>query len=331
MSGDDAQATDPVGGVEGVPPGMLVGVLGGGGFGRGIALQASRQGNTVRLWSRRPGGIDLPGVEATDDLSRVAEADLLFLAVPSTVTVPVAEQLARVLDGRHRVVHVSRGLVGGELQTVSHVLRQRTAARRLGALAGPLSATSLAEGNLGGGVVGSHFPEVPEAARRALGSGSLRLYATDDLVGVEFASAMVGLLAVATGYALELGFGPNAISVLVTRGMAEAARLGQAVGAREATFRGLAGMGDFLSVVAGDPRPEVELGRALARGMRIDDALATGEANIEGVRIARQVVSFAARVAVPVPMTEVVSLVISGELSGDDAVQRLLARPVDEE
>jgi len=308
-----------------------VGVIGGGGFGRGLALQAARGGHEVRLWSRRAASLRLDGVEVTADLARAAEPELLLLAVPSTAAEEVADRLATLLDGRHRVVHVSRGLIGPELHTVSQVLRERTACRRLGALAGPLSAASLADGTPGGGVVGSHFPEVPAAARRALGGQALRLYATDDLVGVEVASAMVGLLAVATGYALALGFGPNAIAVLVTRGMAEAARLGAALGADRETFRGLAGMGDFLSVVAGDPRPEVDLGRALAAGARLEDAIDAGGANVEGVRIARQVVAFAARVAVPVPMTEVVSLVISGELSGDDAVQRLLARPVDEE
>lgn len=304
-----------------------IAIVGGGAFGRALAIAAARSGADVVLWSRRD--VALPaGVVRTTSLADVARADLLFVSVPSSHVEKVAAELGAHLEGRHLVVHVSRGLVGEGLLPVSRVLRTATAARRVGCLAGPLGAAALAEGLPGGGIVGTEFPDVSDGVRAAIGGKALRLYETEDVTGVEVASAMVGLLALALGFARELGFGPGTLAVLMTRGMAEAARVGVALGGEERTFSGVAGFGDLMAASFGDGRPEVALGAALAQGRSLLEAAAATGTHVEGVEIARRVSAFAARRRIETPISDAIAAVVGGQLSPKDALDRLMARRV---
>ena len=306
---------------------MTVAVVGGGSFGRGLALCVAREGRPVVLWSRQRREIDAAGVRTTTDLSEVADAELVFLAVPSVHVGTLAVELGAHLDGSHLLVHVSRGLIGHELETLTHLLRETTPVRRVGALAGPLVARALIEGHPGGGIVGSLFPEVADAVCDAIAGKHLRIYRTDDVVGVEVASAMVGLMALALGYAQGLGFGPSTLAVLGTRGLAEAARVGVARGADERTFAGLAGAGDLMAAVAGDGRPEVEFGRALAEGHPLEEAAKRAGAYVEGSSIAGQVAVFAERSGFKAPICAVLARLIQGTVTGERVIAELMARP----
>jgi glycerol-3-phosphate dehydrogenase (NAD(P)+) len=311
---------------------MRVGVVGGGTFGLGLARAAERVGNDVVLMSRRSAA--LPKSERltpTHALADVKRCELIIVAVPSTHVRDLARELCHHVDGSHLVVHVSRGLVGEELRTVTQVLREETAARRLGCLAGPLHARALIEGTPGGAIVGSPFPEVGDALRTAIAGPSMRVYQTEDVLGVEYASAMVGLLALALGYTQQLGFGPGALSVMMTRGMAESARLGGSLGGEERTFAGMAGVGDLMSAAFGDERPEVKLGRALARGASRDEAAREANAYIEGVSIARRLSAHAARRGIDTPIIDVLAEILDGRLTPSDALARLMARRVHRE
>ena len=266
MSG---QATKSAGdhGADGLP---RVGVVGGGGFGRAMARALHRNGRHVVLWSRQKTPSE--HVTVTTDLADLADAELIFFAVPSPHVDATATALGAHLNGSHLLVHVSRGLVGEELATLSQVLKVRTPCRRIGALAGPLDAEALADGEPTGAIVGTRFPEVTAAVREALDTDSLRTYESRDIVGVEIASAVVGYLALAVGVGRELQISPATVAVLLTRGMNEATRWAPTLGADPSTFYGLAGQGDLLSVMGGDVRPEVRLGRALARGADLSTA-----------------------------------------------------------
>ncbi len=148
---------------------VRVGVLGGGGFGQGLAAAAARARNDVLLWSRSER--ELPGgVGSTRDLAALAECDVLFLAVPSGYVEALSTELGTHLDGSHVLVHVSRGLVGAQLGTLSQLLRTTTPCRRVGALAGPLIAEALVSGAPSGAVVGTRFPEVANLVRDAIAS-----------------------------------------------------------------------------------------------------------------------------------------------------------------
>lgn len=310
---------------------MRVGVYGGGGFGVALAKASVRAGHSVKLISRRDpfaGEAAPERLEVVADAAQLADAELVFVASPSVHVEEVATKLGRHLDGRHYVVHVSRGLVGEGLEPVSHVLRRLTPVRRIGCLAGPVSADCLAEGQPGGGIVGTEFPEVADAVRDAIAGPMLRLYQTDDLVGCETSSALVGLLALALGYAIEMGFGPSTRAVLMTRGMAEAARIGVSLGGEERTYAGMAGFGDLLSAVAGDERPEVRLGRAIARGLSLEDAAKEANAYVEGIVIARRIQRHAARRGIDVPISETMADLLEGGTSSREALAKLMNRKV---
>jgi glycerol-3-phosphate dehydrogenase (NAD(P)+) len=306
---------------------VTVAVVGGGGFGRGLALAAAREGRPVVLWSRQPRELDAPGVRSTTHLADLADAELVFLAVPSVHVRALAVELGTHLDGSHLLVHVSRGLIGEQLETLTQLLREVTPVRRVGALAGPLVAKALIEGQPGGGIVGSLFPEVADAVCHALAGKRLRIYRTDDVVGVEVASAMVGLMALGLGYAQGMGFGPGTLAVLGTRGLAEAARVAVARGADERTFAGLAGAGDLMAAVAGDGRPEVEFGRALAEGRPVEEAAARAGAYVEGSSIAAQVAAFAGRTGIEAPVSTALAKLIRGTITGEKVIAELMARP----
>jgi glycerol-3-phosphate dehydrogenase (NAD(P)+) len=306
-----------------------VAVLGGGGFGRGLATAAAKNGRRVLLWSRSGRALDQEGVELTRELGDLAEAELIFVAVPSAHVSDLLSNLGRHLHGGHLLVHVSRGLVSGprgELHTLSQLLRSETPCRRVGALAGPLVAEALLEGLPGGGVVGTRFPEVAASVREALEGPMLRIYETRDVLGVEVASAMVGLLTLVAGYVKGRHLGPAALAVLATRGIAEAARIGSTIGADERTFSGLAGVGDLIAAVSGDDRPEIRLGQALAKGAPLEDAAKGAGAHIEGLAIARQAGDYAGRLGMEAPISDTVAAVIEGRIGVDEALERLMAR-----
>ncbi|MGB1700915.1 MAG: NAD(P)-binding domain-containing protein, partial [Nannocystaceae bacterium] len=183
---------------------MQVGVIGGG-FGYGLAMAVARGGHEVTLCTRRSFEKLAPRVSVTDSLSEALAHELVYLAVPSPSLEKILDELVHVVDGRHRLVHVSRGLIGAELQTLCQVLVQRTSARRVGVLAGPLSDAVLRDGNPGGGVVASDYPEVIRYVRETLGGPRLRIYGSADRQGVEVGAAMTGILLFALGFGAGMG------------------------------------------------------------------------------------------------------------------------------
>jgi glycerol-3-phosphate dehydrogenase (NAD(P)+) len=165
----------------------------------------------------------------------------VFFAVPSPVMPELAAELGEHLSGAHFLVHVSRGIVGEELMTLSQVLRTRTPCRRVGALVGPLVAQALIDGAPGGGLVASRFPEVKAAVREAL--GGTRCGSTGPTIssGRSSRRRRSGCWRWRWGFARGVGLGPATLAVMASRGMAECARIGVHLGGRAETFAGLAG------------------------------------------------------------------------------------------
>ena len=253
-----------------------VAIVGGGGFGSALARAVRRGGRDAILWSRSGSADADEAVQVTDDFASLTPCELILIAVPSPHVRRLATQAGRHLDGRHLLVHVSRGLEGEELTPLSQVLRDVTPCRRVGVLAGPLIAEALNSGTPSGAIVASPFAEVRDSASQALASSSLRVYQTHDLLGVELASAMIGVLGLAAGIAKGAGGGPASLAIVMARGFAEATRLVKHVGADPESLTGLAGLGDAMAIAAGDDRPELRVGTAIAEGLPIDEAIARG-------------------------------------------------------
>jgi glycerol-3-phosphate dehydrogenase (NAD(P)+) len=314
-----------------------VSVVGGGAWGVALAAAAAGAGSDVLLYSRRGREIETHGVTVTRSLADVGKhGALIILAVPSGVARVVARELGDHVDGHHQIVHGVRGLVsvppppigGPELATVSAVLRDETPAHRFGALGGPVLTEELAAGAPSVMVVASRYPDVIAAVRAAFSAPSLRLYSTDDLVGLEWASALTGVLAVAVGYARGVGLGGGLISAFVTRGVHEAARVAGAAGAEERTFTGLGGFGDILATLAEEARPEVRLGEAIARGETIERALTAIGQRIEAIELAPKVAQFAKHHRVESPILQAVAHGILAQKPPQDLVQQLMTAPL---
>ncbi len=304
-----------------------VAVIGAGTWGLALASAAARAGSEVRLFSRR-GEVKAPaGVRLTQDLAdAVRGARLVVLTVPSTVAAEVARSLGDHLDGRHLVVHGVRGLAGseGDLATIADIVRRETPARRIGALGGPALTEDLLAGTPGVLVCASAYQEVNDAAMRAFGSRTLRLYSTNDLRGLEWASALVGCLAVGIGYAQALDLSPGLVAAVIARSMAEASRIAAAAGGEERTLLGLAGYGDLLACIAQKERPEVKVGASLARGVPLQKAVADAAVRVEAVELIPRVVAWTQAHEVRAPIFASLDLLLRGEATPERLVDDLM-------
>jgi len=242
--------------------------------------------------------------------------------VSSTEVRNRARVLGECIDGRHFLVHAIAALEADSNRRVSEVLREETPARQIGALAGPALPFDLVERQVASMVVASQFEAVVAEGRRLLGVPPvLRVYGGADLVGVELAAALAGAHTVALGMAdaLEVGAGPRA--VMMTRAVAEASRLGVAIGAEARTFSGLAGLGNLLvrsSLGPSNRSRDYQAGLALGREGAVPQHI-----RAEGVRAAAAAVDLAQRVAVRMPLLRAVGAVAAGAVSPADAGKRV--------
>jgi len=199
------------------------------------------------------------------------------------------------------------------------------ALERSGPLSGPSFALEVARG-LPTALTVAGPPSICDRVTEALHGGALRVYSTDDVIGVEIGGAVKNVLAIATGISDALELGLNARAALITRGLAEMTRVGVALGARAETFMGLTGVGDLILAASGELSRNRGVGLALGRGMSTAAALAELGHVAEGVRSAQAVVGRARAAGVEMPIAEAVCAVLDGKLSAPQALNRLLAR-----
>ncbi len=311
-----------------------VSIIGGGAWGIALAAAAARAGTNVLLYSRRAAGGDgsLPsGVAATSSLAHAAKhARLLVLAVPSGAAAEVSRELGDHTDGAHYVVHGVRGLWGDALATISEVVREETPVRRVGALGGPALSDDLHHGRPSVIVCGSHFPEVIEHFTKTFTSPTLRVYPTNDLVGLEWASALVGGLTIAVGFAQGIGMSAGLVAAFISRSVGEASRIAAAAGGEEKTLLGLAGYGDLLASTSQVERPEVILGRELAKGVKLEGAMAAAKLRVEAIELVPRIVAFAERNKVRAPIFKALGDGILGGKGAEAILKDLMSQPIAE-
>jgi glycerol-3-phosphate dehydrogenase (NAD(P)+) len=200
------------------------------------------------------------------------------------------------------------------------------AGARFGALSGPSFAEEVAQGKPCALTLASSDARFARESAERLHGGRLRVYFTTDLVGVEIGGAVKNVMAIAAGISDGLGLGLNARAALITRGLAEIARLGAALGARPETIMGLAGVGDLILTATGDLSRNRRVGLELARGKPLEAILRDLGHIAEGVHSAREVARLAAAQGVDMPVSEAVNAVLDGKVSPAAAVEQLLAR-----
>ena len=210
---------------------------------------------------------------------------------------------------------------------MAHEIRAQVAPNLIaGALSGPSFAHEVARGQPAALVAASQHAAVRDALVAAFHSPTLRVYASDDVVGVEVGGAVKNVLAIATGLCDGLGLGLNARAALITRGLAEMTRLGVALGANAQTFTGLSGLGDLVLTATGDLSRNRQVGLALARGKTLLEAVAALGHVAEGVYCARTIVQRAARLGVEMPISAAVVALLDGKATASQAVAALMER-----
>ena len=318
---------------------MDVVVVGGGSWGTGFACVLRHRGHDVTLACRDPDqaraiaktgrnprylrNVDLAGITAAPiDEAPIADADLVVLAVPSRAFAEVAA----ALQGDAPVLSLTKGLDPATGERLSTRVRGRPVA----VLSGPNMAEEVADGLPSATVIASDDHELAERLQEAINSMVFRVYVNDDLVGVELCAAAKNVIALAAGGVDGLGLGDNAKASLITRGLVEMARLGEAEGAQPETFSGLAGMGDLIVTCFSGYGRNRRAGELIARGASADDAVTEIGQVVEGLTTAPVLRDLSHRLGVELPITEGVCRVLGGE-SLDALLASLMGREPTEE
>ncbi|MEK7316465.1 MAG: NAD(P)H-dependent glycerol-3-phosphate dehydrogenase [Candidatus Eisenbacteria bacterium] len=330
---------------------MIVGVIGGGGWGTALAGVLARKGHAVRLWvyeadlarrlaETRRNDIYLPGVElpatvtVTADLAEAAAGvEMILLVIPSHALRATAARLAvearSTLAAAPLVVVATKGLEQGTLLRMSEVVSETLptpAGNDPVVLAGPSHAEEVARQVPAAIVAASRSHERAAAVQEACSTESLRIYTNDDVVGVEVGVSLKNVVAIAAGISDGLGFGDSTKAALLTRGLAEMSRLGRAMGARAETFAGLAGMGDLIATATSRHSRNRRLGEAVGRGATLAEALASSPMVSEGVGTCEAAVELARRHSVELPIAEQVHAILFEGRSARAAMRELLTR-----
>ncbi|HWQ40083.1 MAG TPA: NAD(P)H-dependent glycerol-3-phosphate dehydrogenase [Burkholderiales bacterium] len=322
---------------------MRLAVLGAGAWGTALAVAQSER-HRVSLWCRDPGQASqlrarsenaryLPGIRLPPSVtvtSRLAEAlDDVQLIVAATPVAGLRDALGQVAGSGVRcdVIWVCKGFETGT-NRLPHEIAAATLPRasRSGVLSGPSFAEEVARGLPTAVTLASADGAFAAEAALALHTGRLRVYSSEDLVGVEIGGAVKNVIAIAAGICDGLALGHSARAALVTRGLAEITRFGLRLGGRLETFMGLSGIGDLALTCTSDLSRNRRVGLALARGQPLDRVLASLGHVAEGVLTAREVLRVAQALSIDMPITRAVTRVLSGQISPLDAVQELLQR-----
>ena len=291
------------------------------------ALAATRENQRYLPGHRLPDALNIEPDLAT----AIAKTDLLILAAPLAGLRPLLHRLCE-LRYAGPLLWVCKGLESETAylphQIVNEVLGGSGASSNghYGVLSGPSFAQEVAQGLPTALTLAADNLEFARQTAAALHSPHLRIYANSDLTGAEIGGAVKNVMAIAAGICDGLGFGHNARAALMTRGLAEIARLGMALGGQPETFMGLTGMGDLLLTCTGDLSRNRRVGLALAAGRTLPEILADLGHVAEGVNTARALVRLAARLAIEMPITQAVDAILNHDMPAMDTVEQLLSR-----
>jgi glycerol-3-phosphate dehydrogenase (NAD(P)+) len=328
---------------------MQITIVGAGAWGTALAIAASRQSaqaglhvslhvrdaaQAQALQQQRRNARYLPGQDLPEGLAIVTQPlealaqhakseDLFIIATPMAGLRQVLQALSEVPAS---VAWLCKGFEAGT-GLMPHEVQAQVAPRlKAGALNGPSFAQEVARSQPTALVAASPHASVREALVQAFHGATLRVYANDDIVGVEVGGAVKNVLAIATGLCDGLELGLNARAALITRGLAEMTRLGVALGAKPETFMGLSGLGDLVLTATGDLSRNRKVGLLLAQGLSLEQAVTSLGHVAEGVYSARTVHQRARQLGVDMPITEAVVALLDGRVKASEAVQMLMGR-----
>jgi glycerol-3-phosphate dehydrogenase (NAD(P)+) len=321
-----------------------IGIIGGGAWGTALGLVALRAGREPLLWAReaevvsainerRENTLFLPGttldprLRATGDIAEVASRDLLLLAAPAQHLRAIVGSLAPHLKPGTPVVVCAKGIEEHSGALLSEVVAQVLPQAPMALLSGPTFAVEVATGHPTAITLATSDAALGQRLVHALGSRAFRPYHTDDVIGAQIGGAIKNVIAIACGIVVGRKLGDNARAALITRGLAEMARLALAKGGRAETLMGLSGLGDLTLTCTSLQSRNCSLGAALGEGKQLAEILAARRSVAEGVTSAAAASELAQRLSVEMPIVAAVDAILHRGAAIDTAIEGLLARP----
>jgi glycerol-3-phosphate dehydrogenase (NAD(P)+) len=321
-----------------------IGIIGGGAWGTALGLVALRAGREPLLWAREadvvasindkhenvlflPGTALDPQLRATGDIGAATARDLLLLAAPAQHLRAIAGALVPHLRPGTPVVICAKGIEEHTGALLSEVVAQALPRTPVALLSGPTFAAEVATGHPTAITLAAADAALGQRLVQALGSRAFRPYYTDDVAGAQIGGAIKNVIAIACGIVQGRKLGDNARAALITRGLAEMARLALAKGGRAETLMGLSGLGDLTLTCTSLQSRNCSLGAALGEGRRLADILAGRRSVAEGVTSAAAAAELARRLGIEMPIVAAVDAILHRGAAIDAAIEALLSRP----
>lgn len=324
-----------------------IAIIGAGSWGTALAMVLAPRFENVQLWAHegdlvermrtaRVNDVFLPGfslasnVEPTAELSCALEnADVVIGVMPSRFARGIYGRMLPHLKPEMRFVSATKGLEQGTLLRMSEVAREAIGekfAPRIAVLSGPTFAREVAAGEPTAVVIASEDGDLAASIQRDFSGPTFRLYANDDPVGVETGAALKNIIAIGAGICEGLGLGSNTLAALITRGLAEITRLAIALGGRQRTLSGLAGLGDLVLTCNGALSRNRSVGIELAKGRRLTEITSSMQMIAEGVETTVAAVDLARKYHVDMPITEQMGAILGGRIGPREAIRELMER-----
>lgn len=322
-----------------------IGILGAGTWGTALARMLHNSGCRVCMWSALEREVDelsatrthpnLPGMHIPAQIrftKNIAEAcrnqDIILFAVPSPYVRATARQAAPYITRGQIIADVAKGVEADTLMTMSQIIAQELSDLQIEpvALSGPTHAEEVAKDLPTTIVAASTNLDAALQVQEVFSNQTMRVYTNDDVLGVELCGAIKNVIALATGIAAGLGCGDNAKAALITRGLSEIMQLGLAMGCKMQTFIGLAGVGDLIVTATSMHSRNNRCGMLIGRGVPVDEAVQQIGMVVEGLHALPATIALAKKYQVEMPIVEVASRVVSGQITPDEALSHLMQR-----
>lgn len=321
-----------------------VGVLGAGSWGTALSVLLSDNGHQVTVWSidenevnmlneKREHELKLPGVKLPDDMvitgnmrSAIQGKDFLVLAVPSPFTRSTARKMSPMVAEGQIIVDVAKGIEESTLMTLSRQIEQEIPQADVAVLSGPSHAEEVGRRLPTTCVIGAKTRKTAEYLQSMFISNVFRVYTSPDILGIELGGSLKNVIALAAGIADGLGYGDNTKAALITRGIAEIARLGVKMGGKIESFTGLTGIGDLIVTCASVHSRNRKAGYLIGQGMSMQEAMDEVKMVVEGVYSAKAAAKLAKEYGVSMPIVEEVNAVLFEGKSPAEAVNDLMMR-----
>ncbi len=320
-----------------------VSIIGGGSWGIAIAVLLHKNGHQITVWSALESEIKmlqenhehkmLPGVKlaedivfTTDDKEAVEGQDLLVMAVASAYTRQTAHRLSPLVAPGQKILNVAKGIEEHTVMTLSEIIEQEIPQADVAVMSGPSHAEEVGRGIPTTIVVGAKSRKTAEYIQNLFMNEVFRVYISPDVLGMELGGSLKNVVALAAGIADGLGYGDNTKAALITRGIAEIARLGTAMGGKFETFCGLTGIGDLIVTCASMHSRNRRAGILIGQGKTCEEAMAEVKMVVEGVYSAKAAMELAEKYHVQLPIIEQVNHVLFDGKSADAAMKELMLR-----